>query len=98
MENNREKNFDSILEIKAKIGKDGIKIVEEESMELNSSHKNIKNASTSGTIHTEHLLNSGKRPPLNQVEQKEKREKEKEIRIGPEPQGRSCEGHNVPAS
>jgi hypothetical protein len=31
-------------------------------VELTFSHKNIKNTSTSGTIHTEHLLNAGRRP------------------------------------
>ena len=50
-------------------------------MELTSSHKNIKNTSTSGRIHTEHLVNAGRRPqtskrarkpPGNQVGQKEK--------------------------
>ena len=50
-------------------------------MELTFSHKNIKNTSTSGTIHTEHLLNAGRRPqtskkvrkpPHNWVGQKKK--------------------------
>ena len=51
-------------------------------MELTSSHIYIKNISTSGTIHTEHLLNTGRRPQPskrartlshNQVGQKKKR-------------------------
>lgn len=56
-------------------------------MTLIFSHKNIKNTSTSGTIHTEHLLNTEGRPqtskraikpPYNQVQQEEK-EKKKEF-------------------
>ena len=31
-------------------------------VELTSSHKYIKNTSTNGTILTEHLLNTGRRP------------------------------------
>lgn len=56
-------------------------------MVLIFSHKNIKNTSTSGTIHIEHLLNTEGRPqtskratkpPYNQVQQ-EKKEKKKEL-------------------
>ena len=36
-------------------------MAEEWDMELTFSHKNIKNRSTSGTIHTEHLQNDRKR-------------------------------------
>ena len=50
-------------------------------MELTFSHKNIINTSTSGAVHTEHLLNASRRPQTserarkpsqNQVGQKEK--------------------------
>ena len=61
-------------------------------MEPTSSHKYIKNTSTSRTIHKEHLLNAGRRPqiserarkpPCSQVGQKKKkREREKGIRMG----------------
>lgn len=56
-------------------------------MVLIFSHKNIKNTSISGTIHTEHLLNTegrpqtykrARKPPYNQVQQEEK-EKKKEL-------------------
>jgi len=63
------------------------------------SHKNIKNTSISGTIDTEHLLNTegrpqtskrARKPPYNQVQQEEK-EKKKELGQ-PACQGGSCEG------
>ena len=41
---------------------EGIRMAEEYDMELTFSHKNIKNTSTSGTIHIEHLLNAKRRP------------------------------------
>ena len=53
-------------------------------MELPSFHKHLKNTSTCAKIHTEHLLNAGRRPqsfergrktPHNQVGQKKKRKK-----------------------
>ena len=72
-------------------------------MELTSFHKHIQNTSSSGTICTEHLLNTGRRPqtserarkpPHNQVGEK-KKEKEKGVGMGPVPQGGSCEGGKV---
>ena len=53
-------------------------------MTLMFPHKNIKNTSTSGTIHTEHLLNTegrpqtskrSRKPPYNRVQQEEKENK-----------------------
>ena len=41
--------------------RDRIKMMEEEDMELTSSHKNIKNTSINGMIHREHVLNAGGR-------------------------------------
>ena len=73
-------------------------------MEFTFSYKNIKNTSTSRTIHTEHLLNADRRPqtserarkpPRNWVGQRKK--KTKGIGTGPVPQGGSCEGGKVPA-
>ena len=37
-------------------------MVYKKNVELPSSHKYIKNTSTNGTILTEHLLNTGRRP------------------------------------
>ena len=69
------------------------------------SHRYIKNTSTSGMIHTEHLLNAvrsltserARKPLCNQVGQKkkERKKKKKGIRMGPVPQGGSCEGGKV---
>lgn len=39
-----------------------IKMVGQKDMELASSHKYMKNASTNGTILTAHLLNTSRRP------------------------------------
>lgn len=38
----------------------GFNMMEKQDMELISSHKFIKNTSTSGIVHTEHLLNTGR--------------------------------------
>lgn len=35
-------------------------------VELSSSHEYIKNTSTSGTIHIEHMLNAGRRPQTSE--------------------------------
>ena len=37
-------------------------MVEEQDVELTFSHKNINHTSTSGPVHTEHLLNAERRP------------------------------------
>ena len=59
-------------------------MVEEKVVELTSSHKNIKNTSTCGMIHTEHLLNAGRsqtpewerKSPGTWVEQRKRERKE----------------------
>ena len=67
-------------------------------MKLNYSHKYIENASTCGTIHTENLLNTGKRPqnsdskkiftkPGRTKEKKEKEKIRKEVRQDLQPWG-----------
>ena len=56
-------------------------------MELTFCHKYIKNTSTSGTIHTEHLLNAGrtqtserasKPPQVNRWDERKKKNKKRE--------------------
>lgn len=68
-------------------------------MKLTFSNKNIKNPSTSGTIHAEQLLNTNRRPrtskksskiPHNWVGQKEK--ENEGIWMGSVFQGGRCEG------
>ena len=63
------------------IEEDCIKMVEEQEAELASLHRNIDNASTIGTIHTEQLLSTNRRPqpskkarkaPHNRIGQKER--------------------------
>ena len=67
--------------------KGGIRMAEEQEVELTASDKYIKNTSTSGMICTEHLLNAGRRPqtskrarkpPHNWVGQKKKEKERKE--------------------
>ena len=84
--------------------RDATKMAEEYEAEFTALHRNIEKTPTSGTIHTEQLLSTDRKPqtsektrkpPCNWVGQKEK-EKE-EIRTGSVPQGGSCEGGKVPA-
>ena len=72
-------------------------------MKLTFAHKYIRNTSTCGTILTEYLMNTGRRPqtaerarksPGNQVGKKKMR---KESRMGPAPLGGSYERGKVPA-
>ena len=78
-------------------------MAEEKETRFTSLHRSIENTSTGGMIHTEQLLHSNirpqmskktRKPPCNWVGQKEK-EKER-IKMGPEPQGGSCEGGKLP--
>lgn len=80
---------------------------EQQYVEHTFSDKYIKNASTCGVIHTEHLQNLVRRPltskgsgqsPHNRQEKRKKYiYREKAIRTGPVPLGRSSEGVNVSA-
>ena len=82
---------------------EGIKMAEEQKVELTFPHKNMKNTSTSGTVHTEHLLNAGRRPqtskkvrkhPDNWLGQKEKEKERNRHRACS--RGESSEGGKVP--
>ena len=64
--------------------------------------KYIRNTSTCGTIPTEHLLNTGRRPQTSQKARNsphtwvgQKKKQRQRIGTGPAPVGGSCEGGKV---
>ena len=61
------------MAILKKIRNSDVKMEKDEELGFTSPHKDIKNASTSGTIHTEHLLNTSRRPRKPKRTRKESR-------------------------
>ena len=81
----------------------GFNMMEKQDMELISSHKFIKNTSTSGMIYTEHLVNASRRPQTSKRTRKpphdqagQRKKERKGIRTGLHPREGAMNKERVP--